>query len=207
MGTSAPVGEKSARRHAGELLRFSVSYRAGLAATRRDATAATDRNAGEPTSVHRRFRYAAGVELPPWDRATRSGTTAPSSGVLGPAIRARQAATDRAVAALSAARPMLGRLLADNSIAALVPNGLCKQKCRFCRQRNGAERGDHLPRHGGLLRRGLRCAPVACNSRRRGPHQALRHARHASPPGSPQRLEEIPSLADLVAAEQGDAQK
>src|SRR5712672_182121 len=94
MGTSALVGEKSARRHVGELLRFSVSYRAGLAATRRDATAATDRERRRPDFGYRRFRYAAGVELPSWDRATRSGTTAPSSGVLGPAIP-RTAGCDR----------------------------------------------------------------------------------------------------------------
>jgi len=94
MDATARVGEKSARRHARELLRFSVSYRSGLAALRRDATAATDRERRRPDFGHRGFRCAAGVELLPCYRDTRSRTTAPSSGVLGPAIP-RTAGCDR----------------------------------------------------------------------------------------------------------------
>jgi hypothetical protein len=45
--------------------------------------------------------------------------------------RAEQAATDRAAAAVSAARPMLGRLLVDNSVAALAPNGFAQGEVPF----------------------------------------------------------------------------
>lgn len=41
---------------------------------------------------------------------------------------AQQTAIDRAVAAISAARPALGRLLADNSIAALDPAGFAREQ-------------------------------------------------------------------------------
>jgi len=42
--------------------------------------------------------------------------------VLGSPTLAQQSATERAVAAISAARPALGRLLADNSVVAIAPN-------------------------------------------------------------------------------------
>ena len=42
--------------------------------------------------------------------------------------RAQQAATDRAVAMLSAARPALGRLFVDNSVAAIDPAGFTREE-------------------------------------------------------------------------------
>ena len=54
-----------------------------------------------------------------------------------PPSRAQQSTTDRVVAAVSATRPMLGRLLVDNSIAALAPNGFAQGEVPFL-QGNGA---------------------------------------------------------------------
>ncbi|MGI4800529.1 MAG: hypothetical protein ACRYG8_42180 [Janthinobacterium lividum] len=47
---------------------------------------------------------------------------------LAAPTRAQQAATDRAVATLSAARPSLGRLFVDNSVAAIDPAGFTRDE-------------------------------------------------------------------------------
>jgi hypothetical protein len=44
---------------------------------------------------------------------------------------AQQAATDHAVATVSMARPMLGRLLVDNSVAAIAPNAFTRAEIPF----------------------------------------------------------------------------
>jgi hypothetical protein len=44
---------------------------------------------------------------------------------------AERTASDRAVAAVSAARPLLGRLVVDDSVAALAPNGFAKSEVRL----------------------------------------------------------------------------
>jgi hypothetical protein len=125
-----------------------------------------------------------------------------------PPSRAQQAATDRAVAAISAARPMLGRLLVDNSVAALAPHGFAQAEVPFL-QGNQTAPGEvtALPdtvvflAEGYDARRLRAIADTAGITRRYAMpgtkiHLAVR-----------QGLDEIPALADLVAAEQSDARK
>jgi hypothetical protein len=125
-----------------------------------------------------------------------------------PPSRARQAATDRAVAAISAARPTLGRLLVDNSIAALAPDGFAPGEVPFLQgNRTAPSEAITFPDTvvffaGGYDAGRLRAIADAAGLTRRYAmpgtqvHLAAR-----------QRLEDVPSLADLVAAEQVDARK
>jgi len=125
-----------------------------------------------------------------------------------PPSRARQAATDRAVAAISAARPMLGRLLVDNSIAALAPNGFAQGEVPFL-QGNEAAPGEATASPDTVVF----FAEGYDAGRLRAIADAAGLTRRYAMPGTQvhlaarQRLEDIPSLADLVAAEQGDARK
>ena len=125
-----------------------------------------------------------------------------------PPSRARQAATDRAVAAISAARPVLGRLLVDNSIAALAPNGFVQREVPFLQGNETA------PSETTTSPDTVVFFAEGYDARRlRAIADAAGLTRRYSMPGTQvhlaarQRLEDIPSLADLVAAEQGDAQK
>jgi len=103
---------------------------------------------------------------------------------------------------------MLGRLLVDNSIAALAPNGFVQREVPFLQGNETAPSETTTSPDTvvffaeGYDARRLRAIADAAGLTRRycmpgtQVHLAAR-----------QRLEDIPSLADLVAAEQGDAQK
>jgi hypothetical protein len=125
-----------------------------------------------------------------------------------PPTLARQAATDRAVAAISAARPMLGRLLVDNSIAALAPNGFAEREVPFL-QGNETAPSEAIASPDAVV-----LFAEGYDARRlRAIADAAGLTRHYAMPGTQihlaarQRLEEIPSLAGLVTAEQGGTQK
>jgi len=121
---------------------------------------------------------------------------------------ARQAATDRAVAAISAARPMLGRLLVDNSIAALAPNAFAEREVPFL-QGNETAPSEAIASPDAVVL----FAEGYDAQRLRAIADAAGLTRHYAMPGTQirlaarQRLEEIPSLACLVATGQGDARK
>ena len=125
-----------------------------------------------------------------------------------PPSLAQQAATDRAVAAISAARPVLGRLLVDNSIAALAPNGFAEGEVPFLQGNETASSGATTApdtviffAEGYDARRLRALADTAGLTKRYSvPGTQVRLATR-------QRVEEIPSLADLFAAEQGDSQQ
>jgi hypothetical protein len=121
---------------------------------------------------------------------------------------AQQQATDRAVASISAARPMLGRLLVGNSIAALAPHGFVEREVPFLQGNEttpatataapdtvvffaegyDAQRLRAIADAAGLVRRYI------------VPGTNVRIATR-------RRLEPIPALAGLVAAERDDAGK
>jgi hypothetical protein len=119
---------------------------------------------------------------------------------------ARQAATDRAVATISAARPMLGRLFVDNSIAAIAPDGFVGSEVPFLQ---GNETASNIATpdtvvfftEGYDARRLRAIADTAgLTTRYVVPGTQIHLAAR-------QRLEEIPSLGGLVAAELGDARQ
>ncbi len=118
---------------------------------------------------------------------------------LAPPSSAQQAATDRAVAALSAARDQLGRLWVDNSVAAIDPGGFTQSEVPF-RAPEPTEPADQ-PDTVAFFADGydaarLRAAADAAglNRRYRVPGTSIRLAAR-------QKLEDIPMLAGLVAAE------
>jgi hypothetical protein len=125
-----------------------------------------------------------------------------------PPSSAWQAATDRAVAAIGAARPMIGRLLVDNSVAALAPNEFAQSEVPFLQGNVTAPNEATSPADSvaffveGYDAQRLRAIADAAGLTKR-----------YSMPGTPvhlmtrQSLEDVPSLAGLVAIEQGDARK
>jgi hypothetical protein len=165
-------------------------------------------NAGDPTSVIMGFAALLALSFVPAIGMHDPGRLPLPQAFWDPPSRAQQATTDRAVAALSAARPTLGRLLVDNSIAALAPNGFTEKEVPFL-QGNGTAPSEATPSpdtvafftegyDAGRLRAIAGAAGLAGRYVVPGTqiHLAAR-----------QRLEDIPLLADLVAAEQGDAEK
>ncbi len=165
-------------------------------------------NVSDPTSVIVGFAMLLALSFIPGVGIHDPGQLPLPQAFWDPPSRARQAATDRAVAALSAARPMLGRLLVDNSIAALAPNGFAQREVPFL-QGNGM-----APSEATTSPDTVAFFTEGYDARRlRAIADAAGLTRRYSMPGTPvrlaarQRLEEVPSLADLVAAEQGDAQK
>ena len=125
-----------------------------------------------------------------------------------PPSLARQAATDRAVAAISAARPMLGRLLVDNSIAALAPNGFAESEVPFL-QGNETAPSEAIASADAVVL----FAEGYDAQRLRAIADAAGLTRHYAIPGTQiqlaarQRLEEIPLLGGLVTAEQSGTRK
>ena len=117
---------------------------------------------------------------------------------------AQQAATDRAVAAIVEARPMLGRLFVGNSVAALAPNGFVQQEVPFLLG-NGAEPGGATDAPDTVIfftegYDAARLRPIAdagdLTNRYSVPGTQIQLAAR-------QRLEDIPSLAKLITAEAG----
>jgi hypothetical protein len=125
-----------------------------------------------------------------------------------PPSRAQQAATDRAVAAISAARPMLGRLLVDNSIAALAPNGFVQGEVPFLWGNGTAPSAATTSPDAVVFFAEGYDAP-----RLRAIADAAGLTKRYSMPGTQirlaarQSLEDVPLLADLVAAAQDDGQR
>jgi len=165
-------------------------------------------NAGDPTSVIVGFATLLALSFFPSIGIHDPGQLPLPQAFWDPPSRARQAATDRAVAAMSAARPMLGRLLVDNSIAALAPNGFAQTEVPFL-QGNGTAPSEATTTPDTVV-----FFAEGYDARRlRAIADAAGLTKRYSMPGTQvhlaarQRLEDVPSLADLVAAEQGDAQK
>ena len=165
-------------------------------------------NAGDPTSVIAGFAALLALSFVPAIGIHDPGRLPLPQAFWDPPSRAQQAATDRAVAAISAARPMLGRLFVDNSIAALAPNGFAQEEVPFL-QGNGTAPSDATTAPDtvvffaeGYDARRLRVIADAAGltGRYSVPGTQVRLAAR-------QRLEQVPSLAGLVAAEQDDARK
>jgi hypothetical protein len=165
-------------------------------------------NAGGPTSVIVGFAALLALSFVPAIGIHDPGRLPLPQAFWDPPSRAQQAATDRAVAAMSAARPMLGRLLVDNSIAALAPNGSAQSEVPFL-QGNGTAPSEAAPSPDTVVffTEGYDAA------RLRAIAGAVGLPRRYVVPGTQihlaarQRLEDVPLLADLVAAEQGEAEK
>ena len=162
--------------------------------------------AGDPTSVIAGFATLLALSFFPGVGMHDPGQLPLPRAFWDPPSRAQQAATDRAAAALSAARPMLGRLLVDNSIAALAPNGFAQREVPFL-QGDGTVPGEASPDTVAFFAEGY-------DARRlRAIADAAGLTRRYAMPGTQihlaarQRLEDVPALGGLVAAEQGDAQK
>jgi len=165
-------------------------------------------NAGEPTSVIVGFATLLALSFLPGIGLHDPGQLPLPQAFWDPPSRARQVATDRAVTAISAARPMLGRLLVDNSIAALAPNGFVQAEVPFLQGNETA------PSEATTSPDTVVFFAEGYDARRlRAIADAAGLTKRYAMPGTQvhlaarQRLEEIPSLADLVAAEQDDARK
>jgi len=163
---------------------------------------------GDPTSVIVGFAALLALSFFPGIGMHDPGQLPLPQAFFDPPSGAQQAATDRAVAAVSAARPMLGRLLVDNSIAALAPNGFAQREVPFL-QGNGT-----APSEAAISPDTVVFFIEGYDAQRlRAIADAAGLAKRYSMPGtqvhlaSRQRLEDVPSLADLVAPEQGDAPK
>jgi hypothetical protein len=165
-------------------------------------------NAGDATSVIVGFATLLALGFFPGVGIHDPGQLPLPRAFWDPPSRARQAATERAVAAMRAARPMLGRLLVDNSIAALAPNGFAQREVPFLRG-NGTAPSEATTSPDTVVF----FAEGYDAQRLRAIADAAGLTKRYSMPGTQvhlatrQRLEDVPSLADLVAAEQGDAQK
>jgi hypothetical protein len=165
-------------------------------------------NAGESTSVLMGFAMLLALSCFPGIGIHDPGQLPLPQAFWEPPSHAQQAATDRAVAAISAARPVLGRLLVDNSIAALAPNEFAQDQVPFLQGNGSAPSEATAPPDTvaffdeGYDARRLRAIADAAGLTRR-----------YSMPGTQvhlatrQRVEDVPSLANLMAAEQGDAPK
>lgn len=123
-----------------------------------------------------------------------------------PPSPAQQAATDRAVAAVSAARPMLGRVLVDNSVAALAPNGFAQNEVPFLH-------GNETAPSAAAPDTVVFFAEGYDADRLRAIADTAGLTRHYAMPGTQiklaarQRLEEIPAIANLITAMQADGPK
>jgi hypothetical protein len=165
-------------------------------------------NGADPTSAVAGFAMLLALSFVPGIGIHDPGQLPLPRAFWDPPSRAWQAATDRAVAAISTARPLLGRVLVDNSIAAIAPNGFLQGEVPFLLG------NENIPSEvtaspdvvvffaEGYDARRLRAIADAAGLTRR-------YAMSGTPIhlATRQRLEEIPSLAGLVAAEQSDAQK
>ena len=165
-------------------------------------------NAGDPTSVILGFATLLAVSFFPGIGIHDPGQMPLPQAFWDPPSRARQAATDRAVAAMSEARPMLGRLLVDNSIAALAPNGFAQREVPFI------QGNDMAPSEAPTSPDTVVFFAEGYDARRlRAIADAAGLTNRYSMPGTQvhmaarRRLEDVPLLADLVAAEQDAAQK
>jgi hypothetical protein len=165
-------------------------------------------NAGDPTSAIVGFAALLALSLLPGIGMHDPGRLPLPQAFWDPPSRAQQAATDRAAAAISAARPMLGRLLVDNSVAALAPHGFAQSQVPFL-QGDGT-----LPSEAALSADTVVYFAEGYDARRlRAIADAAGLTNRYSMPGTQlhlaarQGLEDIPSLAELVAAEQDDARK
>jgi hypothetical protein len=165
-------------------------------------------NAGDPTPVIAGFAALLALSFFPGVGIHDPGELPLPRAFWDPPSRAGQAATDRAVAALSAARPTLGRLLVDNSVAALAPNGFAQKEVPFLQGEGTApSETTTSPDIVAFFAEGY-------DARRlRAIADAAGLTKHYAMPGTQihlaarQRLEDVPALADLVAIEQGDARK
>jgi hypothetical protein len=165
-------------------------------------------NPGDPTSAIAGFAALLALSFFPAVGIHDPGQLPLPRAFWDPPSRAQQAATDRAAAAISAARPMLGRLLVDNSIAALAPHGFAQSEVPFL-QGNGTAPSEATSSpdtvaffaEGYDAQRLRAIADAAGLTRRYAMPDTQIHL------AARQRLEGVPSLAGLVAAEQNDARK
>lgn len=165
-------------------------------------------SAGDPTPVVFGFAMLLALSFLPGIGIHDPGRLPLPQAFWDPPSRAQQAATDRAVAAISAARPMLGRLLVDNSVAALAPHGFAQGEVPFL------QGNQTVPGEVTALTDTVVFFAEGYDARRlRAIADTAGLTRHYAIPGTKihlavrQGLDEIPALADLVAAEQSDARK
>lgn len=165
-------------------------------------------NAGDPASVIAGFAALLALSFLPGIGIHDPGQLPLPRAFWDPPSRAQQAATDRAVAAMRAARPMLGRLLVDNSVAALDPNAFAQKEVPFL-QGNGTAPREAITSADTVVF----FAEGYDAPRLRAIADAAGLTRRYAMPGTQihlaarQRLEDVASLAGVVAAEQGDARK
>ncbi|MFB9264247.1 hypothetical protein ACFFWD_13870 [Bradyrhizobium erythrophlei] len=165
-------------------------------------------NAGDPSMVIVGFATLLALSFVPGIGIHDPGRLPLPQAFWDPPSLARQAATDRAVVAISAARPMLGRLLVDNSVAAVAPNGFVQSEVPFLLGDEAAPSEAITSPDTAVFfadgydaRRLHAIADAAGLTKRYAMPGTQIHL------AARQRLEEIPSLAGLVAAEPGDARK
>jgi hypothetical protein len=158
--------------------------------------------AGEPASAVAGFAALLALSFVPGIGVHDPGRLPLPQAFWDAPSRAQQAATDRAAAAVSAARPMLGRLLVDNSVAALAPNGFAQGEVPFLLG-NGTAPNEATTSADtvaffaeGYDAQRLRAIGDAAGLTRRYvmPGTQIHLAARV-------RLEDVPSLAGLVAAE------
>jgi hypothetical protein len=155
--------------------------------------------AGDPTSTIVGFGALLALSFIPGVGIHDPGQLPLPQAFWNPPSRAQQAATDRAVAAISAARPTLGRLFVDNSIAAVAPNGFARREVPFLAG-DGAAPGETATSpdtvaffaESGDARRLLAIADAAGLTRRYAMPGTQIHL------AARQKLEDVPSLADLI---------
>jgi hypothetical protein len=165
-------------------------------------------NGGDPTSAIAGFATLLALSFVPGIGIHDPGQLPLPRAFWDPPSRTQQAATDRAVAAVSGARPMLGRLLVDNSIAALAPNGFAQGEVPFL-QGNETAPSEAItsPDTVVFFAQGYDARRLSAIADAVGLAKRYSIAGTQVHLATRQRLEEIPSLAGLVAAEQCDAQK
>jgi len=163
-------------------------------------------NADDPTSVIVAFAALLALSFIPGVGIHDPGQLPLPQAFWDAPSLAQQVATDRAVATISAARPTLGRLLVDNSIAALAPNGFAQAEVPFL-QGNGT-----TPSEASISPDTVVFFAEGYDAQRlRAIADAMGLTTRYSVPGTQihlatrRRLEDVPKLADLVTAEQGNA--
>ena len=182
---------------------FLIALGWPLVATRQWCRA---RNEADPSFVVAGFATVLALSFVPGIAIHDPGQLPIPQAFFDPPSFAQQAATDRAVAAIGAARPALGRLLVGNSIAALAPNEFAQAEVPFLLG-DGTEGGGATDAPDTVVfftddydARQLR--PIA---------DAAGLANRYSVPGTQihiaarWRLDDTPSLGGLVAAEQAAA--
>jgi hypothetical protein len=115
---------------------------------------------------------------------------------------AQQRATDRAIAAISAARPTLGRLLVADSVAAIAPNAFTPEEIPFLQGRDDVpDQNMARPDTVAFMTEGFDAAKLSAIATAAGLVRRYAVPGTALHLASRRKLEDVPALAGVVAAE------